>query len=372
MDEVIYTLDPEGDIFLVLDNVTENLPGSLWDIEDSTLAGFPNSSMHPEPLPEHTEDIGNSEEENRAVEVDYREDTDQSVNLPKDRQHVEQHLRIRASSKHLTLACPQFKRTLQPGFQEGNELKSKGYLEIPVQDWPALPFLIVAMIIHGRTRTVPRKVSLERLAEIAVIVDYYECYEAVEIFSDMWINTLAERPMESVSDAEKWLFISWAFQQDTIFESSSKYLQLRYTTNMATIPYPIPSSVRDAIDTSREKAIERVVECMHDLLSRLQSRTIQCCYECDCMLLGALTKQMCEMDILFPRPKSDFPGVCFTGLASQCRNMESPRWYRKKGYSAHTCDLSSSLTPLVESLEDSLTGLHISSFVQLRRSRHLK
>ncbi|QMW40840.1 hypothetical protein G4B11_004120 [Aspergillus flavus] len=244
MDEVIYTLDPEGDIFLVLDNVTENLPGSLWDIEDSTLAGFPNSSMHPEPLPEHTEDIGNPEEENRAVEVDYREDTDQSVNLPKDRQHVEQHLRIRASSKHLTLACPQFKRTLQPGFQEGNELKSQGYLEIPVQDWPALPFLIVAMIIHGRTRTVPRKVSLERLAEIAVIVDYYECYEAVEIFSDMWINTLAERPMESVSDAEKWLFISWAFQQDTIFESSSKYLQLRYTTNMATIPYPIPSSVR--------------------------------------------------------------------------------------------------------------------------------
>ncbi|KAE8344879.1 hypothetical protein BDV24DRAFT_171382 [Aspergillus arachidicola] len=243
MDEVIYILDPEGDIFLVLDNVTENLPGSLWDIDDSTLAGFPNSSMHPEPLPEHLEDIGNPEEENRAVEVDYRENTDQSVNPPQD-QHVEQHLRIRASSKHLTLACPQFKRTLQPGFQEGNELKSKGYLELPVQDWPALPFLIVTMIIHGRTRTVPRKVSLGRLAEIAVIVDYYECYEAVEVFSDMWINALAEKPLESVSDAEKWLLISWVFQQDTIFERSSKYLQLRSTTNMTAIPFPIPSSVR--------------------------------------------------------------------------------------------------------------------------------
>ncbi|QRD83301.1 hypothetical protein F9C07_2253580 [Aspergillus flavus] len=344
MDEVIYTLDPEGDIVLVLDN----------------------------PPPEPPEDVGSLEDENRTVEVPYREGTDQSLDPLQDHQHVEICLQIRASSKHLTLACPQFKRTLQHGFQEGNELKSKGYLRIPVQDWPPLPFLILTMIFHGRTRTVPRKVSLERLVEIAIIVDYYECYEAVEVFSDMWINALAERPLESVSDAEKWLFISWVFQQDTIFERSSKYLQLRYTSNMATTPFPIPSSVRDAIDTSRDKAIERVVECTHDLLSRLQSRTIQCCYECDCMLLGALTKKMCEMDILFPRPKSDFPGICFTGLASQCRNMESPRWYSKDGYLPHDCDLSSSLAPLVESLEDSLTGLHISSFVQLRRSRHLK
>lgn len=253
MDEVIYTLDPEGDIVLVLDNVSENLPGNLWDIDDSTLAGFP--SMHPEPLPESPEDIinpgeepppeppedvGSLEDENRTVEVPYREGTDQSLDPLQDHQHVEICLQIRASSKHLTLACPQFKRTLQHGFQEGNELKSKGYLRIPVQDWPPLPFLILTMIFHGRTRTVPRKVSLERLVEIAIIVDYYECYEAMEVFSDMWINALAERPLESVFDAEKWLFISWVFQQDTIFERSSKYLQLRYTSNMATTPFPIP------------------------------------------------------------------------------------------------------------------------------------
>lgn len=50
-----------------------------------------------------------------------------------------------------------------------------------------MSFLILMMIIHGRTRAVPRKLSLKRLSEMAVLVDYYECYEAVELFSDMWV-----------------------------------------------------------------------------------------------------------------------------------------------------------------------------------------
>ncbi|KAE8420258.1 hypothetical protein BDV36DRAFT_306976 [Aspergillus pseudocaelatus] len=244
MDDIIYTLDPEGDVILLLHNVPENLPGSMWDIDASTLTGFSDLSMHSEAVSEPPPDIGNMEEENEIVEVDHTDDIDKPAESFQNHEHVEQHLQIRASSKHLTLACPQFKRTLQHGFQEGNELKSKGYLTIPVQDWPALPFLILTMIIHGRTRTVPREVSLERLAEIALLVDYYECYETVEVFSEMWINALAEIPFASVSDAEKWLFVSWVFQQNTIFETSSKYLQLRYRTNFATIQFPFPSSVR--------------------------------------------------------------------------------------------------------------------------------
>ncbi|KAE8137795.1 hypothetical protein BDV38DRAFT_246226 [Aspergillus pseudotamarii] len=106
---------------------------------------------------------------------------------------------------------------------------------------------------------------------------------------------------------------------------------------------------------------------MHDHLSRLQSSTIQCSYECDCMLLGALTKQMSQMQILSPRPKSEYPGMSFIGLASECRKMEYPQWYGQRSKRAHSCGLSSSLAPLLESLESSLTGLDISSFVQLRR-----
>ena len=394
MDEIIYTLDPEGDVILVLYNVPENLPRSMWDIDASTLAGFSNVSMHFEPVSEPPPDIRNLEEENGIVELDHTEGTNTFVDSSQDHQHAEHHLQIRASSKHLALACPQFKRTLQHGFQEGDELKSKGYLELPVQDWPALPFLILAMIIHGRTRTVPREISLERLAEIALLVDYYECYEAVEVFSDLWINSLAKTPLESVCAAEKWLFISWGFQQDMMFERSSKYLQLSYRTNITSIQYPIPSSVRgkftliptsplpsnvkvvdlksDAINVSREDAIKRLIECIYNLWSRLQSSTARCSYECDCMLLGALTKQMHEMDILSPRPKSEFPGICFNELASQCCYTRKPQWYGRKSNVSHSCSLSSSLAPLVGSLKDSLTGLDISSFVQLRRPGHPK
>lgn len=58
-----------------------------------------------------------------------------------------------------------------------------------------MPFLILMMILHGRTRAVPRKISSKRLSEMAVLVDYYECYEAVEVFSDMWIDALEHRNM---------------------------------------------------------------------------------------------------------------------------------------------------------------------------------
>ncbi|KAE8137794.1 hypothetical protein BDV38DRAFT_83930 [Aspergillus pseudotamarii] len=244
MDDIIYTLDPEGDVILVLYNVPENLPGSMWDIDASTLSGLSNISIHSEAVSEPPPDMGNLGEENDIVELGHSEGIDKSAESPQDHQKGEQRLQIRVSSKHLTLSCPQFKRTLQHGFQEGNELTSKGYLEIPLQDWPAVPFLILTMIIHGRTRTVPREVSPERLAEIALLVDYYECYEVVEVFSEMWIKALAEIPFASVSDAERWLFVSWVFQHDAIFESSSKYLQLRYRTKLTTIQFPFLSSVR--------------------------------------------------------------------------------------------------------------------------------
>lgn len=41
MEDLVYELDPKGDIFLILDDVPDGLPDNLWELLYSTLSGLP-------------------------------------------------------------------------------------------------------------------------------------------------------------------------------------------------------------------------------------------------------------------------------------------------------------------------------------------
>lgn len=229
MGKTLYELDANGDILLSVYNVSYDLPQDWRELDGDMLAGFS------EPRKKSPEPVGTPADGETAEDNENLETHDQSI------------LQIRASSKHLTLSCPQFERTLQQGFREGNELQSTGCLELPIEDWEAMPFLILMMMIHGRTRAVPRKISLKRLSEMAVLVDYYECYEAVEVFSGMWIDALEQGrrlSLSSIIDAQRWLFMSWVFQRSAIFQSSSRYLQREDEDKLLTKDFPIPNHVQ--------------------------------------------------------------------------------------------------------------------------------
>jgi hypothetical protein len=94
-------------------------------------------------------------------------------------------VRMRVSSSHLILASSYFKRMLRGGWKEDCTLCAEGCLTIYVEDWDPDALLILMNIIHGHTRKVPRTVSLEMLAKLAVLVDYYECIEVVEVLSEI-------------------------------------------------------------------------------------------------------------------------------------------------------------------------------------------
>lgn len=67
----------------------------------------------------------------------------------------------------------------------------QGCLRIKEKDWDAGALQILMDVIHGRTREVPKVISLETLAKIAILVDYYECLEVVvEMFSSKWMESL--------------------------------------------------------------------------------------------------------------------------------------------------------------------------------------
>lgn len=84
------------------------------------------------------------------------------------------------SSRHLILASPVFKKMLTgPSWSEAK--KVHGQFKVDASEWDTQALSIVLNLVHGRHRRTPKTATLESLANIAAIVDYYEFHEAVEV-----------------------------------------------------------------------------------------------------------------------------------------------------------------------------------------------
>jgi hypothetical protein len=99
-------------------------------------------------------------------------------------------------------------------------------------------------IIHGHTRKVPDALSLETLAKIAVLVDFYECLEVVEMWSKIWVDKLRSTvPRDYSKDLMLWVCISWVFQQVEIFQKVTKVAMMHSTGSLRTMGLPIPERI---------------------------------------------------------------------------------------------------------------------------------
>ena len=118
------------------------------------------------------------------------------------------------SSRHLVLASKYFKRKLTPCWKEDYFIVDAGKTTMELVGWDADALLIVLNIIHGHARAVPRSISLEMMAKVAVIVDYLQCLEVVELFTIMWFQNL--RSMAEVRYGRElvlWTLVCAVFQQ---------------------------------------------------------------------------------------------------------------------------------------------------------------
>lgn len=103
-------------------------------------------------------------------------------------------------------------------------------------------FTNVMNIIHGRNRSVPRSVDLEMLAKISVVVDDLRCFEAVEVFSKMWIRKLkGNLPTTYCRNLILWMFISSVFCEGTkdILASMTHIAVLNSRGEIDTLGLPI-------------------------------------------------------------------------------------------------------------------------------------
>ncbi|KAK1991092.1 hypothetical protein LX36DRAFT_694949 [Colletotrichum falcatum] len=172
------------------------------------------------------------------------------------------------SSRHLALASTKF--------------------EAEFKEWDPEALLILMRVIHGQTRSVPRQIDLEILAKIAVLVDYYDSLEVVEVFASIWIGVLKNK-------------LPTQYGRDMIAVTQS-------TEPVPTLELPIPSIVIDLVDWQRQDAVDFVLKTLQTLLESFRKGSSGCSFECSSILLGALTKEMDRHRLLNPAPKEPYTG----------------------------------------------------------------
>lgn len=152
-------------------------------------------------------------------------------------------VRFRVSSKHLVLASPYFRAMLQGFWKETTPTDS--LLTVDASDWHVEALQIMLDVIHGHGHKVPRHISLDLFAQIAVVVDYYKCHDAVKFFSDTWIADIDRRgtSQEYNRDFVLWLFVTSIFGSSAAIKGlKDRAIQL-IDGPFRVLDLPIPSNV---------------------------------------------------------------------------------------------------------------------------------
>lgn len=162
-------------------------------------------------------------------------------------------VRMLVSAKHMMLVSPVFKAMLQRGkFKEGKQLDSSGKVEVPLPDDEVSAFITILDIIHSRNRRVPRQISLHMLTSITILADKYQLVEALEAYSDAWIENLKPELLKryvtesEVCDVHRWIGISWVFSKSDIFKPMTWLLERGCYDNIGIVIedcLPIPEIV---------------------------------------------------------------------------------------------------------------------------------
>ncbi|CAM1502773.1 Fc.00g075490.m01.CDS01 [Cosmosporella sp. VM-42] len=226
MAETTHDIDPDGDTILVLQNA--NAPFAVWDPNDE----WPDALA--------PKKAGIEETSNDNLEQEASSDAPSSPFLEEQNQPK---IRLRVSSRHLALASEYFKKMLSGPWKESNVHPGSEYV-VSAADWDLEALLILMNIIHGHVRKVPRDLDVEMFAKIAVLVDYYQCHEVVELFVERWLQNLTT-PSEWTynRDLILRLFIALTFPDDATFTSMTAIALSSARGPLHTLNLPIPTGV---------------------------------------------------------------------------------------------------------------------------------
>ena len=124
------------------------------------------------------------------------------------------------------LASQYFEKMLSGTSNEAITLRTKRHVSISLTaDLDAM--IILLNIVHGVSRKVPRQVKLGILSKLAVLVSSLGMLDAVQFFSDTWIDNLQREglPKAYNEDVLPLVFVFWVFDRPSEFKNMTKLTQ---------------------------------------------------------------------------------------------------------------------------------------------------
>ncbi|KAL5598189.1 hypothetical protein FOBRF1_011982 [Fusarium oxysporum] len=234
------------------------------------------------------------------------------------------------SKKHLTLASRRAAKLFSSQFREAS-VQSDGLYHWRFEGiFNAEAYELVLKIVHGKTRDVPRNVKLDLLADIATIVDDLECHEAVAFFSTNWLfgwpvgllrtEELRDKPLAQL------ILASLVFEHASLFETYTK-MAIRHNIDViSTYELPIRADVSDKIQSTRIDILQRLLDGLENLQTKILAGKVGCNEACRAMLLGSLLQGMKNSGI-YPRPSSPFPKLSPGAVLASLAIVQSPAFF---------------------------------------------
>ncbi|KAF3926411.1 hypothetical protein AA313_de0205172 [Arthrobotrys entomopaga] len=242
--------------------------------------------------------------------------------------------KVLASSHILTIASSYFRALLAPDrFSEGIVFQQHKNIELQMFEDDPNAVITVCNILHMQSRRIPPSLSGDQLAEVAIVLDKYDCVDAAWAWTRLWmsgdtakveleedggrggdagagnaINLMITKEKDLLS---KWLFIAWAFKDTSVFEMCANALSWKLCEGDQEDDeffQRLPESLqRDLIET-RRACISSLYECTQGFIDKFVDPVcdvgIQSFYyrkqsprDCDSRVLGTTLKGLREAEL---------------------------------------------------------------------------
>ncbi|KAF4416342.1 hypothetical protein FACUT_12638 [Fusarium acutatum] len=362
-----FTFDPRADTLLILQNPNAHLREENEVQVDS----------EPEYERLGSDEAGLMETTKARRDSPMTLDNDQSYPRGSLEEGGSTQVEFRVSSRHLSLVSPVFRAMLESQFKE-SRLNDQGLYELQASEWDAEALVILLDIIHGHHREVPKRISVETLSHIAIIVDYYGCHEIMELVFAAWVSYLGPAEEFVKQDPLRWLFISWVFRQESLFTTATKMLLL-YDNGKYVVDLPIPQPIlgndtlyhffieninqlTDKIDDNRQFVLNTLFGHLYNLQQDLLEGKAGCSETCASMLLGSLMKQMRTRGLTPVRPSMPFDGWRVEDARSMILGFAARPWRVPGRSTDHPCTLNKFLFSRVSLTLAHAKGLELKDF----------